>query len=394
MEIPEIRDLEGLLRHRITGKIIRVDATALSAFGENFGSIMAKVDIVHANGSKEETLHAVAKLIPTLEFIKEIFNTQVTFKNEINWYLEVVPALQEFQKEAGAKMLADYFAELYGARINLSPNSDVVDSDAVILMENLKVEGYTNIDRMEGFDLETTRLILDHLANFHATAIGLKLKRPEVFEKRVKPHLTEWIPPSTDNFKQMIADFLDGAGEASKHKSKFIKCLSKQWRRKINEPWATITHNDFWVNNVMVKHEGHHVTSVKFVDFQVVDYGSVASDLLFFLLGSVQLSVIKYHFQKLLKYYYERFVDTLRDLRVDTRDFTYQSFEKELDSEGGRQVAHVAPMLFVIMGPKNAAPPPPPKEGEPMKFPPFKPPLNYYEKLGFIVDEAVRRKWI
>lgn len=134
------RVLSGYLGNK--KKIVGTEITRLTAPGENYGSIMLRVDITILNEEtgKEEAVYAVGKLIPTHAVIQEIFNIQVTYKNEVAFYKTIVPTLQNFQRRNGVTDVLDCFANYYGSRINLN-GSDVVDEDAVLLLENLKVSG-------------------------------------------------------------------------------------------------------------------------------------------------------------------------------------------------------------------------------------------------------------
>lgn len=140
-----IIDLEGLLQPYIgpNKKIVDVKKDRLTAPGENYCSIMLKLDITLKNleTGKEEELFAVAKTINTEvnEFFKKSAPPQ--FKKEIAFYTEIVPALQEFQREQGITDVIDLFPKLYAARKNLHGNDDEVDDDCVIILENLKVQG-------------------------------------------------------------------------------------------------------------------------------------------------------------------------------------------------------------------------------------------------------------
>lgn len=141
MATPTIKDLVKLITPYIdkNKKIFDYKISRLTAPGENYGSLMLRVDVVlvDQNGGNEENFSIVAKLIPELEIFQKMFNIQVTCKNEIAFYDTIIPTLQNFQREQGVEKVADFFPKLYGARINLKKDSDVVDADAVLILENL-----------------------------------------------------------------------------------------------------------------------------------------------------------------------------------------------------------------------------------------------------------------
>ncbi|KAJ8977761.1 hypothetical protein NQ317_001125 [Molorchus minor] len=305
----KIRNLEEVLAKYLgpDKKIEHVAATAFGQKGENYGN------------HNEEELHGVAKTIPDNEISRKIFNIQVTCKNEIAMYDTITPTLQEFQREHGVKDIIDYLPDMYGARLNLDGKNEIVDEDAVLILENLTVsvqcgarsgarpkfkedkdefsgvpwQGYVNVDRHIGFNLEEAELILKNLATFHSVPLAIKLKKPDVFEKKIKPYLAPFIPPDDpppngenketmttvileifqDSYKCIpyipkLKRIFEGAKEASKTPPK--------------EPFATVTHGDTWVNNIMLKFKNNKPFKLKFVDFQVCDYKSPGSDLFFF----------------------------------------------------------------------------------------------------------------
>lgn len=359
----QLKDIDDLIKENVSGKVIKHEVAPLTAFGENFGSEILRVEITVEENGQEKTLHAVAKLIPPTEMQLQIFNTQVTFKNEVQFLAGIAPLLQDFQREHHFSEIANYFPELYGSRISLKPHLGVVDNDAVILMENLKISGYDNIDRQEGFDLDAARKILRVLANLQATALAIKLKRPDVFNSQIRPYLTEFIPPQfpevpgrKDPIIAQLEPVLKENHNTAPFMSKLFKLIDKQKKKRnmpAREPWATIVHNDLWVNNIMIKHKNHEVTGVKLVDFQVIDYGSPIKDLMFFLFSSVQNSVLKYHFDKLILHYYNEFAKTLQQLKVDMKDFTYEHFQEELKLDVSYQIFHAMFMIGVVFGPKG-----------------------------------------
>lgn len=125
-------------------KIVETVLTPLTAPGENFGSTILKVDLVlKGDDGKTEPLCLVAKMLPQGAFFQMVFNVLVTFKLESAFYEVVVPTLQSFQRQQGVKDVIDFFPNFYGYRNNLNGGEEV-DSNAVLLMENLKTSGKNN----------------------------------------------------------------------------------------------------------------------------------------------------------------------------------------------------------------------------------------------------------
>lgn len=65
--------------------------------------------------------------------------------------------------------------------------------------------GYKNIDRHIGYNLEESRIVIKDLANLQATVLALKLKKPDVFQKEVRPLCCNVLtPPGESQFSEVI----------------------------------------------------------------------------------------------------------------------------------------------------------------------------------------------
>lgn len=249
----------------------------------------------------------------------------------------------------------------------VDPTSDTVDDDAVLLLENLKVLGYDIADRMKGFDLKSAEIVIKDLAVFHAIPIALKMLQPEVFKTKILPHLKEFkaFESVSEEVKSGMKNGLLFIAKQNPETAQLEQNLSEGWERasqywmnpKIpREPFATICHNDFWVNNVMIKFQDEIPVSTKIIDFQLADYDSLAKDIVFFLFSSVQKAVLDDNYDNLINLYYNTFIDTLEKLKCDTRPFTYELFQEELTlAATSSELFHVLIMLKPICTLKGQA---------------------------------------
>lgn len=137
----DIKNLDELLAPKL-GENTRIKHVNVSKPPQKgAGSVLLKVELtVQGQNGKEELIHLVAKKIPASEFSREMFNIQHTFKKEVAFYQVIIPILNDFQKEEGVDLF-DNVAELYGARYNLDGKNDIVDEDAVMLLEDLTAKG-------------------------------------------------------------------------------------------------------------------------------------------------------------------------------------------------------------------------------------------------------------
>ncbi|CAH0564395.1 unnamed protein product [Brassicogethes aeneus] len=397
----EIENLSDLLKGQLDEELEYVDYSAKSLLGpgENFGSIMLSVDIKCKNKktNKEEIIHAVAKTPPISEFMQRVFKTDLTFKPEIEFYRTVFPLLQEFQKKHGMKPL-QYHAKFLGGRLNLK-NTDAVDSNAVLLIENIAVKGFKCADRLKGFDLETIKLILQDLANLHATGIALKLQCPDEFNKKVKPYVNIMIygdDASTgsleDNIK-VTRDILGSNEEVKPFLHAVIEMLRKKCDNSPKEPFATIVHQDLWVNNMMLKEENGKFIENKFVDFPICRYVSPADDLFFLLLTSVQNDIILEKWDFLVQFYHEQFIDNLKKFDVNTEPFSREAFDQEIKDSYQRQYFHASCLWIPLLMDKSKAKPLG-KDFDPKNEPPMEPSEAHKKKLCTIVKLYNKNGWL
>lgn len=396
----EIPNLQELIKDGIGGKILEQKVENLLPPGENYGSIVYKVDFKVKKEDKEEEYHAVAKCTPPNEITQHLFMTQTTFKSEIAWYTTIVPTLNQFRRDKGVENEIDFVQKFYGARISLDPKSEMVDLDGTILTQNLKYLGYYNEDRLIGFNESTALAILRDLATFHAVPLAIKIQNPELFNKNIKPYLTEYQDLSDDEvepFNKELFIVFDKIPECQPIRERIkqvVEAAKPFGPRPVREPWATIIHMDFWTNNIMVT-KGENPKTM-FLDLANIAFGTPVADLLFFLLTSVKLDVVREKFDDFVKYYYEEFVKNLKELNVSTEDYSFKGLVKEMEAEAKiGEFAHALIINRIILGERGKvhfnSPDGSDKKEEKENFVPNE---TQIEKFRWIVLEAVKRNWI
>lgn len=390
----QINNLEDLFRFHKDTRIVKHKATRLTAPGENYGSLMLKIDVAVETSAGLDEIHVVAKTVPPDETTQQMFNTEKTFRNEIAFYKEMVPLWQSFQREHGVKDVIDCFPKYYGSRLNLNCDTTRVDSNGVLLLENLKVAGYENVERTQGFDLNAAKLVVRDLAHLHSVALALRLQKPSIFETQVLPYLSPWRVSVDFHYKTKakLEKKIGTIPELESLKARILVAFDQKLKPSVcREPFATVIHNDCWVNNTMVKFDGTEPVKNKIVDFQECAYASPAKDLVFFLFSSVKNQVLEKHYQELVEWYYQAFVSMLKQLGCDLRLFSFEGLERELDFEARHsQFGHLMFMLYPIFAPKNDKL----AECSPADLLEIEPTELHKDKLVFIVQQFAKRKWI
>lgn len=146
----DIKDLPKLLQKYVGSNktIVKSEIGRLIPPGENLLSIILKVDVVLKDDETGdvEVIHAVAKRIHSGDNINQMIQEieKMFHKREVAWYTKIVPTFEKFLEAEGFRGSYDIFPKLYAYRNNLHGENDVVDEDAVILLENLVVKGEVN----------------------------------------------------------------------------------------------------------------------------------------------------------------------------------------------------------------------------------------------------------
>lgn len=362
----KVNDLRGLLTKSLGSDIEIIDqkTTLLTAPGEHYGSIMLALQVTIKKSGKEQKYDLVAKLIPANEMLRIAFDISVTFKKEVLAYTQTIPFITQLQRKYKVPedhLFEKLFAKCYGARVCLDENKNEVDEDAVLIFENLKIQGYKTEDRLVGFDLAAAKIILRDLARFHAAPIAVKKLHPEEFQSKVIPTLAknkglEQLPIEvTLAFHNSIMEGAVEVEDLKPYLSRIQKIVDYTAANPyVNRPppkelFGSMSHSDFWVSNTMLlKDESGVPISNKIVDLQIMTYSSIARDVIFFMFTSIINKVLDENYEDLLRTYYDSFVNTLKEFDLDVSEYTWEAFLQELDEVAPTEVYHVLVMLKPI----------------------------------------------
>lgn len=361
MDVPQIKKLENTLKEIIKNNNLDYKISFLTEPGENYGSIMLKIDVEFTKKDKKQILYFVAKLCPNNQVIRKAFLTDITFKKEVYAYLHSTKSITEFQMKYNIQ--TNFFTKCYEARLNLSNNNDI-DEDALILLENLKIKGYQIADRMIGFSLNQAHIILQNLAQLHATVIAMKILEPESF-KNILPAMKPVNVGSimVDGFGSNALQYIKSMKELQPYIEKIESIVARgkaigglKFPFESNENFYTMIHTDLWTNNIMFCENEDNLT-VKFIDLQLLEYGSAVRDLLFFLYTSIEVQVLDKYLIYLMNLYYYNFTKCLSTFHVDFINdlmFSWDSFYAELNSVAPHELFHIIFMLKPIFSEKGS----------------------------------------
>ena len=308
----------------------------VSGKGENFMSQMFEVKISAKKNDKPLTYDFMVKILPDHQYFINYIIEGFFFEKEIEMYTKVIPAMTQYQLQNGSKINPPFPKCYYGKFEN---------NLGVLVMENLKTDGFTTVDIKQGLDYDEASAIFEAYAVFHALGFNLQKQLGDeirqIFPSIFKPHWGK----AHDTFER----FLNGPlaclkkikGEES-HAAK-IETLSGKAFEECVKAWncgsnlGSICHGDPWITNLMFKYEkdetGNQKSVVaKIVDLQLAHFGTGACDLAEITASSVQSQVQKVHIENLLRHYHKTFKNTIEQLGLHT-DYTYENLVKDYQSK-------------------------------------------------------------
>ena len=297
-------------------------------------------------------------MLPLSNEFKDLFQINYTFLKECAIYTVIAPVLTEFAKEFGVS--CDIFCQFYAARKNFYQYSDVIDENAVIILENLVNKGYKMGNRRIGFEPNVAFFVIKTLAKFHALPMALKYWQPEYFEYGLKMYLQKL--PSNTSIKEIHNSLFRATKQSVKKAILVEKLLEKVLNRldlceqeliqpkneKRNETFFTIAHNDFWVNNLMIKFdENGEPENVKILDYQLIVYDSGVRDLILFIFSSINDKNLGENLDNYLRVYYDSLTECLRTLKRPLTGFSYEEFMEEVNRIAAEEFYHI---IFMLRG--------------------------------------------
>lgn len=193
------------------------------------------------------------------------------------------------------------------------------------------------------------------MARFHALGMATKYKRPEYF--KVLKERSKCLNFKTEDFGELHEKMLNKMKEEPDIVPYIDRCRAvidenkdgKFYTALPAEPWSTIIHSDFWVNNIMFHRNANgHVDDVKFVDFQNYLFLSPLREMIFYLFSSTNDEVQENHVEELIDLYHETLLDVLERMGCDTRPFARDQFDAKLPSDAKTEFLHVCFMLKML----------------------------------------------
>ncbi|XP_067633520.1 uncharacterized protein [Eurosta solidaginis] len=274
------------------------------------------------------------------------------FITEIDMYEHMVPELEQVYADKGITL--HFKPKHYRFSHEMKCN--------YILMEDLQLKGFENLERRDGLDVMHTKAALAKLAQWHAASakrVEIKGAYPQTY---IGSYLTEesleFIQNMNEAFNEPFAQCMESFQLLYREKEIILNYM-----RNMNELYLkfgttdakyfnVLNHGDFWINNIMFQHDDDDRSKLKevlFIDFQLPRYGTFAMDLFCLLMTSPKWDIKLRNFDNFVKYYYLELVKNLKILQYKKPIPTLDELRAQMEKYGLWAFVCVQRMLAVAL---------------------------------------------
>ena len=274
------------------------------------------------------------KCLPTCEARRTVMESDMFFRNEVQFYCRVLPEFVKFQEEKRVTSPFCSVATIYHI------------SEHTIVMEDMKSFGYMMLDKRQPLDMPHIRLVLKEMGRFHGLSFAFKDQNPQKFAD-LKSSIKETVFRSSaaGHFNSILTSGWKAAlGIARKtfitdHLQITEAFFGNVWNKMgtlatPQEPYAVILHGDTITNNILfhypLEETEKNPDKLCFIDFQMSRYGSPALDLSFFLLR-YYTEQAGHGYREILRIYHDALREFVMELGSNADElFPFSALEEEM----------------------------------------------------------------
>ncbi|XP_017481491.1 PREDICTED: uncharacterized protein LOC108370631 [Rhagoletis zephyria] len=302
--------------------------------GENYGGVLSRIRADYQTGAGTvATGHYVVKTsYEADEFARKTMEPYDIFNREMSIYEQVLPKLNALLHEIGDN--EQIFAETMA-----------VDRErSALIFEDLNVREFIMPNRLDGLNMDLSRMVLRKIAKMHATSAVLNERESgclEIYDRGFFNQHTDNYMPGFEGL-MMACSRRVAQWEGYEYYAQKLASLKSNYAKigkKVFEATPghvnVLAHGDLWTNNVMVKYNKNtgEPLDVIIIDFQYATWGSPALDLDYFLNTSLEERLHLNQQDELIRCYYETFSDTLRKLRYQANIPCLHKFHLQLEEK-------------------------------------------------------------
>ncbi|KAG5678867.1 hypothetical protein PVAND_008498 [Polypedilum vanderplanki] len=312
---------------RETFKINLIIVSEATGKNENYASSVYRVKIkIKLNESQE---------IKNIDVI-----LKVSIENSENDEYKVFPR-ERFVYEEILSNFEKIWFEKSGEKIQFGPQGLKFTTDPyeIIVLDDLKANGYVMLDRKVGLNVQQTKILLSKIAKFHSLS-ALRYQKEGILNELLNRSSAP-MDVNSDYGKSFVRMFLElikaleRFGDCEIYVEKFKKFDTTTVFNSMNDDsplkcsFRVLNHGDFWINNIMYKFVENEAVDVLLVDFQLCVWGSPWIDLFNILLTSIHDDFRTKYFDEFIEFYhqelskaleiigYEKHIPTLQEIYDD-----------------------------------------------------------------------------
>ncbi|XP_053947873.1 uncharacterized protein LOC128856587 [Anastrepha ludens] len=315
-------------------KILRWHVRPALGKGENYAGVLTRIraDYQTAVGTVATGHYVVKTSFESDEFARKTMEPYDIFNREISVYEQVLPKLNALLREIGDH--EQIFAETMA----------VDRARSALIFEDLNVREFTMPNRVDGLNMQLSKIVLRKLAKMHATSAVLNERESgclETYDRGFFNRHTDNYMPGFEGFlmacSRRVAQWEGYEYYAKKLvnlRAKYAE-LGKQVFDVVPGHVNVLAHGDLWTNNVMVNYDkktGEPLDAI-IIDFQYAAWGSPALDLDYFLNTSLEEHMHLHQQDELIRCYYETFSDTLLKLNYQAKIPSLHKFHLQLEEK-------------------------------------------------------------
>jgi len=322
------------------------------------------------NKTETRTLDLVVKSPPKASFMRLMHKLTKPFLNEVTWYLDMLHQIHFVEKviQDPDFKLSNIVPNCYHAYSNYYSGqvTNLCESapwfcnlpfrsseEGILLLENVTKRGYQMHDKMTILPLDHFMLAMTDLAHFHGRWLVFrwlseagKLGDGAWSPQYMKECLNTQKRPPRIIYKKLISGTrktvlkileLEGKTEYKDRVRKFFNQTAiaqlNQFMGGVETQVDTCCHGDFWSNNIMFKYDDqNNVQSTMLIDFQLINYGHPAYDVLYLFYHSSDKEFRDSHMESCLKHYWKTFSTYLEKFGGDDLKYDWTQFCDDVET--------------------------------------------------------------
>ncbi|KAJ9589203.1 hypothetical protein L9F63_028013 [Diploptera punctata] len=228
-------------------QVTKYDFGRATADGDNYTSVMYRVKVHYTTRGHSHSRSFVIKTLPTAELMAQMVKEGKVFERESEAISKITPSVYDILRKAPGDQNSQ---QPFAAKCIYS---QLEYPDIIIVLEDLKEQGFRMPERTEGLEMDHCLLVLRTLAKYHAATAVLYEQNPELFEPFKENMFKE---KDKDKWNKFYSGTINNLVSKIKNMPNFEEHFKIQLE-KIETRWRdfnVFAHGDLWLNNIMFRY--------------------------------------------------------------------------------------------------------------------------------------------